>query len=73
MRRRFASAVVVAAGVGLWLIPAAAAASEWPLSGYWPMYEGRGQVVHDISGRGNHGRLGSPEDASAWYEGAPLG
>ena len=30
-----------------------------PLAGYWPMYEGKGQVVHDISGNGNHGRLGS--------------
>lgn len=40
-------------------IPAAAAASASPLAGYWPMYEGKGQVVHDISGNGNHGRLGS--------------
>lgn len=59
MRCRNASVVVVAAGLGLWLSPVAAASSEWPLSGYWPMYEGRGQVVHDISGNGNHGRLGS--------------
>ena len=40
-------------------VPATAGASAWPLSGYWPMYEGKGQVVHDISGMGNHGRLGS--------------
>jgi hypothetical protein len=40
-------------------LPATAAADGWPLSGYWPMYEGKGQVVHDISGNGNHGRLGS--------------
>ena len=30
-----------------------------PLAGYWPMYEGKGQVVHDISGNHNDGRLGS--------------
>jgi Concanavalin A-like lectin/glucanases superfamily len=39
-------------------LPATAGASS-PLSGYWPMYEGKGQVVHDVSGNGNDGRLGS--------------
>jgi hypothetical protein len=49
----------VLAVLALLALPGAAGASEWPLSAYWPMYEGRGQVVHDISGMGNHGRLGS--------------
>ena len=44
--------------VALLALPAAAAASS-PLSGYWPMHEGKGQIVHDISGNGNDGRLGS--------------
>ena len=41
----------------LLLLPASAVAS--PLAGYWPMHEGKGQIVHDISGNGNDGRLGS--------------
>jgi Concanavalin A-like lectin/glucanases superfamily len=52
---RVSLAVFVTAAV--LLLPASAVAS--PLAGYWPMHEGKGQVVHDISGNGNHGRLGS--------------
>lgn len=52
--RAFAAVIV-----GALLLPASAsAAEEWPLSGYWPLFESRGQEVRDISGRGNHGRLG---------------
>jgi Concanavalin A-like lectin/glucanases superfamily len=39
-----------------------AAASEWPLRGYWPLLEGRGQTIYDISGHGNHGKLGRTND-----------
>ncbi len=38
--------------------PAASAAIAWPLKGYWPMQDGRGETVRDISGNGNHGQLG---------------
>jgi len=56
MRTRLAGFVIAATMLA---VPATAGASAWPLAGYWPMHEGRGQVVHDISGMGNHGRLGS--------------
>jgi hypothetical protein len=54
-------------------LPGAASASDFPLSGYWPLNEGRGQVVRDWSGNGNHGQLGSTPgvDANdpAWIRG----
>jgi hypothetical protein len=49
--------LVLFATAAMLLLPASAVAS--PLAGYWPMYEGKGQVVHDISGNDNDGRLGS--------------
>jgi hypothetical protein len=52
----------------------ASAGYDFPLSGYWPLNEGRGQVVRDWSGNGNHGQLGSTPgvDASdpSWIKGA---
>lgn len=52
--RIFPLAIVIALAA-----PAAApAAAEWPLHAYWPLMEGRGQKIYDISGRGNHGVLG---------------
>jgi len=44
---------------------ATAGAAEWPLRAYWPMFEGSGQTVHDISGRGHHGTLGRLAGADA--------
>ena len=44
---------------------ASAASYDFPLSGYWPMNEGRGQVVRDWSGNGNNGQLGSTAGADA--------
>ena len=42
------------------LVCAAPAAAGGPtLVGYWPMIEGSGQVVHDFSGHGNSGVLGT--------------
>ncbi len=45
--------------------------------GWWPMYEGSGQVVHDLSGKGNHGQLGSTTGADAndptWIKGVLFG
>src|SRR3954447_25455657 len=54
MRTRLAGLM---GAVVLMALPATAEAST--LAGYWPMYEGKGQVVHDISGNHNDGRLGS--------------
>jgi hypothetical protein len=53
-------AVLATAVASILLLAVAAPASawEWPLRGYWPLYEGSGQTVHDISGSGNEGRLG---------------
>lgn len=36
------------------------------LVGYWPMLEGTGNTLHDYSGRGNTGTLGS---ANTWHDG----
>src|SRR4051794_18330739 len=63
-RRTFRPAIarVCAAGalaVGL-AVPATASAGVLDsVAAWWPMYEGSGQVVHDLSGHGNHGTLGS--------------
>jgi concanavalin A-like lectin/glucanase superfamily protein len=47
------------------------------LAGWWPMYEGSGQVVHDLSGRGDHGTLGSTpgidENDPTWIRGFLFG
>jgi len=57
--------------VALLAVPASAGAA--PLAGYWPMYEGKGQVVHDISGNHNDGRLGSSRSTDGrdadWVDG----
>ena len=51
----------------------AAAADDFPLSAYWPLNEGKGQVVRDWSGHGNHGQLGSTPGVDAndpsWIKG----
>lgn len=45
--------------------------------GWWPMYEGSGQVVHDLSGHGNNGQLGSTPGVDAndptWIRGFLFG
>jgi Concanavalin A-like lectin/glucanases superfamily len=51
-------AVVAVLLVGALAPAATAGANEWPLQAYWPLLEGRGQTVYDISGRGHHGKLG---------------
>jgi hypothetical protein len=47
------------ATAALAVAPAVAGADGFPLVGWWPMNEGSGQVVHDWSGHGNNGTLGS--------------
>jgi hypothetical protein len=68
------TAVVVAA----LLVPStASAAVDFPLRGWWPLNEGKGQTVRDWSGRGNHGYLGSTPQADAndptWIRGIFFG
>jgi hypothetical protein len=47
------------------------------VSGWWPMYEGSGQVVHDLSGHGNNGVLGATPGVDAndptWIKGFLFG
>lgn len=70
-------AVAAAATLTLVLVPSAAQARSFPLVGWWPMNEGRGQVVHDWSGHGNSGQLGSTAAADdndpTWIRGVLLG
>jgi hypothetical protein len=65
--RRPAARLVVATALATALMaPASASAGVLDsLSGWWPMYEGSGQTIHDLSGRGNHGQLGSTAGADA--------
>jgi hypothetical protein len=53
--------------------PASAAAASNPLAAWWPLAEGRGQVVRDWSGNRNHGQLGATAQADehdpAWVRG----
>jgi hypothetical protein len=63
---------------GLAVVPATANAGLLDsVSGWWPMYEGSGQVVHDLSGHGNNGTLGSTPVADAndptWIKGFLFG
>jgi hypothetical protein len=68
--------VAALAGLALVLV-APAGAGPLPLVGYWPMIEGSGQIVHDFSGNGNNGVLGTSAgpDASdpSWIRGGLLG
>jgi hypothetical protein len=50
--------LIVAASLAVLIHTSPAAASEWPLRGYWPLLEGEGQTISDISGHGHHGKLG---------------
>ena len=69
--------VFLAALVLTLVCAAPAAASGLPLVGYWPMIEGSGQIVHDFSGHGNNGVLGTstaiePSDPT-WIRGGLFG
>jgi len=65
--RHRASILCTAAILAALCLPGTASAGgyDFPLSGYWPLNEGRGQVVRDWSGNGNHGRLGSTSGVDA--------
>jgi len=71
-----AAAIPLAAAAALGL-PNAASAAEFPLRGWWPLSEGKGQVIKDWSGRGHHGFLGETPVADShdptWIRGGILG
>ena len=60
-------------------VPAAASAAsiDFPLRGWWPLNEGKGQTVYDWSGKGNNGFLGSTPQADSndpsWTKGIFFG
>lgn len=62
---RPARSLLVAAAITIVALVAPAASLAGPLAGWWPMNEGRGQTVHDWSGNGNHGTLGSTAGVDA--------
>ena len=69
------AAGVLAAGLA---VPATASAGVLDsVSGWWPMYEGSGQTVHDLSGHGNNGTLGTTPGVDAndptWIKGFLFG
>lgn len=70
--RTLAAMVVLTAALA-----ARATAAPLPLAAYWPLGEGNGQVVHDISGHGNNGMLGTSAAAEtsdpSWIHGGVLG
>lgn len=47
------------------------------VQGWWPMYEGSGQTIHDLSGKGNNGTLGTTPGVDAndptWIKGFLFG
>jgi hypothetical protein len=72
---RLAVAAIAAAA---FIAPASAHAGVFDsVAGWWPMYEGSGQVVHDLSGNGDNGTLGSTPGADAndpaWIRGLFFG
>ncbi len=75
-RHRVSTILGTAAVLAALCLPSAASAAsyDFPLSGYWPLNEGKGQVVRDWSGNGNHGQLGSTPGVDAndpsWIKGA---
>jgi hypothetical protein len=68
---------VGALAVGLAAPATASAGVLDSVSGWWPMYEGSGQTVHDLSGKGNNGTLGSTPGVDAndptWIKGFLFG
>jgi hypothetical protein len=75
---KLARVIVSAAFVAVLLLPStASAAGDFPLRGWWPLNEGKGQTVRDWSGKGNHGYLGSTPQADSndpsWIRGIFFG
>jgi hypothetical protein len=75
--RRLGCLVAAALTTCALIVPATASARSSPLSGWWPMNEGKGQTIYDWSGNGNNGTLGSTSGADdndpSWIKGVFLG
>jgi hypothetical protein len=73
---RHRALILCTAIVAVLSLPSTASAGsyDFPLTGYWPLNEGRGQVARDWSGNRNHGQLGSTPGVDAndpsWIKGA---
>jgi hypothetical protein len=74
---RFALHVAAIAAVTALVLPAAAPAADFPLRAWWPLSEGKGQVIRDWSGRGHDGFLGetpAPDSHDpSWVKGVFFG
>jgi hypothetical protein len=78
MRARLSLAGLLAVVITALAVPAPAGAADgWPLVGWWPLNEGRGQTAYDWSGKGSHGQLGSTAGVDAndptWIRGRWFG
>ncbi len=73
INRLLSVAAPAAAAIAL-ALPGVASAADFPLRGWWPIAEGKGQVIKDWSGKGNHGFLGETPQADShdpsWVKGA---
>jgi hypothetical protein len=75
LRRTATVLASLAAAVTLLAAPAGASAAglDFGLKAWWPVIEGGGQKVYDLSGNGNHGTLGSTPAADdndpSWIRG----
>jgi Concanavalin A-like lectin/glucanases superfamily len=76
-RLSFRCAVLAATAAALAFPVASGAAVSFPLAGYWPLNEGSGQIIHDWSGHGHNGWLGSSTAPDAndpsWIKGIFFG
>ena len=54
LRARLVAPLTIAAALAL---PAGASAASFPLQAWWPLAEGKGQVIRDWSGKGHDGFL----------------
>src|SRR5690242_16456863 len=70
---RIAAAAIPLAAVAALALPGAASAASFPLTAWWPLAEGKGQVINDWSGHGHGGFLGETPQADShdptWVQG----
>jgi hypothetical protein len=71
------STAALAAAIAVTAATPAVASASSPLAAWWPLAEGRGQLVRDLSGNRNHGTLGATsqvdEHDPAWIRGGRWG
>jgi hypothetical protein len=75
--KRLAAVAIPLATAAALALPSAASAAEFPLTAWWPLAEGKGQVIKDWSGKGHHGFLGETPQADThdptWIRGGIFG